>query len=333
MKTVGQALAEARLGKNITLAEAERETKIRSELLRALERDDFSGLPSSTYIKGFITLYGEFLGLESDNLLALFRRQHDEKDDAPLQLLPDLSSKGTPKWTITPGRAFGFGIAILVLGFLGYLLAQYQSFAAAPGIEIQSPGDMTKVNNGTIQVVGRTDRDATLKINGQLVELTPSGAFSVSVTLPDGTDVLTFSATNKLGRITTVSRTVTVQTAHSTTALGPSTASSSALPVVAGVATSSASLVPQQPTFSKSLNLIIKNSGSDFVHIKVSADGTSYDGYIGGGGTSQAFSSNTQIVLQTSNAGSTDVSVNGIDEGVLGNSGQNMTKTYTPSSH
>src|SRR5581483_74819 len=145
MKTVGQVLAAARTSKNITLAEAERATKIRIETLQALEADSFAGLSGPTYIKGFIKNYGDFLGLETGNLLALFRRQFDERKAAPLQILPDLSPKESPRLTLTPGRALGVGVTILVLGFMGYLLAQYNSFAAAPQLQIASPDDNLRV--------------------------------------------------------------------------------------------------------------------------------------------------------------------------------------------
>src|SRR2546429_3422028 len=236
MKTVGQALRNQRHKLNLTLVEAERATKIRAETLAAPEGDDFANLPSPTYIKGFIRNYGEFLGLDSGTLLALFRRQYDEGKTPTSKILPDLKPTNSPKVILTPKRLFVVGVAVLVLGFLGYLFAQYQSFAAAPALQVDSPGDKLKVNNGTVEVVGRTDPDATLSINGQSVDLTSSGAFSVSVTLPDGTTDLTIAATNKLGRVSSVKRTITVATVLANQPVGP-VASSSATPAVAAAST------------------------------------------------------------------------------------------------
>lgn len=322
MKTVGSVLAEERIRKNITLSEAERATKIRAETLQSIEADNFETLPGSTYIKGFIKNYGEFLGLDSANLLALFRRQFDEKKVSPLALLPDLTPKESPKLTLTPGRALGLGIAVLALGFMGYLLAQYNSFASAPGLQVSEPKENLRVNNGTVEVVGRTDRDATLKINGQQVQLTESGAFSVSVTLPDGVNDLTFSAVNKLGRVTTVKRSVTVESTQAAQPLGPTVATSSAQPVVAAAATTSA-------TPASGIHVTIK-IGPNAAYIKATVDNQPVSlERIFYPGTTQTFTAQNMITIKTGNAGSTEILVNGVSQGNLGEEAQVVTKTFT----
>ena len=325
MKTVGQALRQARKKLNITIAEAERATKIRAETLSALEADDFTKLSSPTYIKGFIRNYGEYLGLDSPTLLALFRRQYDEGKTQNSKILPDLKPKNSPRVILTPKRLFVIGISILVLGFLGYLFAQYQSFAAAPALQVQSPNDNLQVNNGTVSVVGRTDPDATLSINGQQVDLTASGAFSVSVTLPDGTTDLTIAATNKLGRVTTVKRTITVTTIASVQPVGP-TATSSATPSVAA-ASASASATPSAQPQGLNVTLHLGPSSAKLTHVIVQYDGNTYDGFISDGG-SKFFSAQNKIIIHTFDAGATDVNLNGVDLGHLGSPAQEITKEY-----
>lgn len=320
MKTVGQVLGEARTAKNITLSEAERATRIRAEVLQALEADNFSGLSGPTYIKGFIKNYGDFLGLDSSSLMALFRRQFDEKKAAPLQFLPDLSPKESPKLTLTPGRALGLGVAVLVLAFLGYLLAQYNSFAAAPQLVVSSPSDNLKVNNGTVEVVGRTDRDATLKINGQQVQLTESGAFSVSVTLPDGINDLTLSAINKLGKVTTVKKSVTVETTLAVAPLGPAVGG----PAVSTPTVAVAATVSAQPVSGLEVTLKI---GPNAAWVQVSSDGTSFEGILGAG-VSKTFRAQNKITVVTGNAGSTEVVLNGVSQGKLGAESEVVTKIY-----
>ncbi|KKQ08609.1 MAG: Transcriptional regulator, XRE family [Candidatus Daviesbacteria bacterium GW2011_GWB1_36_5] len=68
MRTVGQILKETREAKFYTLEEVEKATKIRVELLEALEEDNFSKLPPETFIQGFIKNYGKFLGLDANKL-------------------------------------------------------------------------------------------------------------------------------------------------------------------------------------------------------------------------------------------------------------------------
>jgi cytoskeleton protein RodZ len=322
MKTVGQVLAEARLARRVTLHEAERSTRIRAEILQQIEADNFAALKSPTYIKGFIKNYGQYLGLDTNNLLALFRRQFDESAAEPGEILPDFTPKESPRLTVTPSRVFGVGVTILVLGFLGYLLAQYQSFAAAPALAVSDPQDNIRVNNGTVEVVGRTDRDATLKINGQEVQLTESGAFSISVTLPDGINELTFSAINKLGRITNVKRTVTVETSQAREPLGPTGATQPVPtpPTVAAIATPSAK--PQGVE-------VILRIGPGAAWIEVQADGVKLTRLFTAGAT-QTFKAQDQITVRTGNAGSTEIVVNGQNLGKMGNELEVVTRTFTP---
>lgn len=324
MKTVGQILAEARASKGITFAEAERATKIRPEILQALEEDNFSTLPGPTYIKGFIKNYGEYLGLNMEHLQAILRRQYDSSAPRSGTFLPDFSPKKSPRFMVTPGRAMGLGVSILVLGFMGYLLAQYQSFAAAPLISLSEPSDNLRVTSGTVQVTGRTDRDAKLRINGQEVSLTESGAFSVSVTLPDGTTELTLSAENKLGKLTTMQRTVTVETAKSSEPLGPV---ASGGPITSPATSSSAKPAVAAATTTNLLEVTLK-IGPQAAWIRVESDATSFEGILGAG-VSKTFKAQDKITVRSGNAGSTEVIVGGVSQGKMGELSRVVTKTYT----
>ena len=62
--TLGQKLRAARLARGLSLDEAARATKIRAVRLAEIERDILSNCPSLTYARGFVTLYGELLGVD-----------------------------------------------------------------------------------------------------------------------------------------------------------------------------------------------------------------------------------------------------------------------------
>ena len=78
MKTVGQILREAREKQYISVAQAEKATKIRKRILEKLEGSDWKNLPSPTFVKGLLKNYGDFLGLDVKKLLDFFRREYDE---------------------------------------------------------------------------------------------------------------------------------------------------------------------------------------------------------------------------------------------------------------
>ena len=83
MRTVGQVLKEERERKFYTLEEIEKATKIRKELLEALEEGNYKKLPPPTFIQGFIKNYGKFLNLDTEKLLAIFRREFSDTKHPP----------------------------------------------------------------------------------------------------------------------------------------------------------------------------------------------------------------------------------------------------------
>ncbi len=65
MPTIGEILRTARHNKQATLEDASRATKIKVEILERLESDEFTGLGAPMYVKGFLKLYADYLGLDS----------------------------------------------------------------------------------------------------------------------------------------------------------------------------------------------------------------------------------------------------------------------------
>lgn len=82
MGMIGDLLRQAREKKGLSLREIEDETNMRWKYLEALENEDFEVIPGETYVKGFLRNYSAFLGLDSDQMLELYREKIDEKEKA-----------------------------------------------------------------------------------------------------------------------------------------------------------------------------------------------------------------------------------------------------------
>jgi cytoskeletal protein RodZ len=67
--TPGEILRAARLRRRLSLADAERATRIRAQYLQALEDDEPSALPPGVYARGFLRNYAIFLGVPPDQVL------------------------------------------------------------------------------------------------------------------------------------------------------------------------------------------------------------------------------------------------------------------------
>lgn len=74
VQTIGEMLRNARTKQNKTLEEISEELCIRKYYLNAIENMDFNNIPPMPYGLGFIRSYADFLGLNSDRIVASYRQ-------------------------------------------------------------------------------------------------------------------------------------------------------------------------------------------------------------------------------------------------------------------
>lgn len=208
MRTVGQMLKEEREKKLYTLDDVEKSTKIRKELLIALEADDFSKLPPSTFVQGFIKNYGRFLGLNEDKLLAVFRREFSDQKNPPKVLESWKNPLDNRKFYLTPTKLLSSVIVGVILLFFGYLWFEYRFLVGAPYLEVTQPADKVSVDATEVKVVGKTEPEAKVSINNQEVGVDFLGNFSEDIKVTESASTITITSISKTGKSTTVERTV-----------------------------------------------------------------------------------------------------------------------------
>jgi len=210
MRTAGEILSEKRAELDYSLEQIEKETKIRKRYLEAIEKNDFTILPESTVVKGFIRNYAQYLGLPPENVLAVFRRDFRENKKGqiiPRGMVEPLSEKGfywTPKLTLI------LFFSILIIGFGFFFFKQYLSFSSAPPLEVSSPLE-GQTYKDKIVVTGKTDKDATVKINGTLISITENGNFNEEIVLPQGENVVVVETSNRKGQKRVIERKIKVE--------------------------------------------------------------------------------------------------------------------------
>lgn len=208
MRTVGQILKEIREAKFYTLEDVEKHTKIRKELLEALESDDYEKLPPVTFIQGFIKNYGKFLNLDNEKLLAIFRRGFEAKLHPPMIMESFSNPINKSRFNITPYKVVVAAVVLAILGFFAYLWIEYRQFVGAPDLLINSPQDQQTVDLPSITVEGTTDPEVKVAINNQQVGVDESGKFHEEVKLSSSINTITITATGRFGQTAKVERTV-----------------------------------------------------------------------------------------------------------------------------
>lgn len=112
--SVGEILRRSRMHYNLSLSDIERELHIKPPQIEAIESDHFERLPGKVYAVGFIRSYSEFLGLDANKMVRLFKVQGARQAEDPVLNFPVCSSESKlpSAWVI----------ATSVLAFIGVLI-------------------------------------------------------------------------------------------------------------------------------------------------------------------------------------------------------------------
>ena len=114
METVGKYLKRERELRNISLQEISAATKIRENILKAIEEDRYDVLPTPVFVKGFLVAYVKHVGLDPRDVVLRY-----ESDLKELQGYEEngVSAQRKKGWN----RALLFGPIIVMVG-LGIIL-------------------------------------------------------------------------------------------------------------------------------------------------------------------------------------------------------------------
>lgn len=203
MKTIGSALKEARMRKRYSLSKVESLTRIKKEFIEAIENESWPSLPEYPVVVGFVKNISKALGLNEKSAVALFRRDYPPKI-LSVNPKPDVGGKfvWSPKLTFLVGIAT---VAVLILGYLGF---QYSKFVSAPSLVLYSPQDGEVIKEPKVNVKGKTDSEATVKVNNQPVIVSEDGEFEAQIEIFEGTTQIEAKATSRAGKETLLRRNI-----------------------------------------------------------------------------------------------------------------------------
>lgn len=126
-KQVGDILRNARLAQDKDLPQVGKALKIRQIYLSAIEDSRLQDLPGAAYAVGFVRAYADYLGLDSDHIVAQFKSESNALDSRAKLVFPE-----PPQASRIPGGALIFvALLLAVLVYAGWWYATYQS--PAPG--------------------------------------------------------------------------------------------------------------------------------------------------------------------------------------------------------
>ncbi len=168
-RRIGAILQEARKSRKLTIRDVAEETNISARYIEALENEDFNQFPGETYALGFLNNYADYLNLEKEELLDIFRGNQIDLNESPIKELTQPVSSFFRFFPFLLGRRFYFLLLLLLIvgavvffGLMDFRLLQH-SMSVSETVAYCT-GDR-EVQVITLPVVGSPPRSETLSLN------------------------------------------------------------------------------------------------------------------------------------------------------------------------
>lgn len=209
--SVGTRLARARRSFGLRVEEIAEDLKIRPDVLHAFERGTFCCIAEPVYRTLMIKTYAEYLGLDWTALSDVYAR---ESLYAPTPEREDTLATprvGRSEMVVAPRLMKHVLLSGAMIGACVYVMVLAAGALGRPALIVARPPDNFLSSTKTIRIEGTTAPDAALAINGQEVLKSKDGTFHQDVTLSEGVNSITVSASKKYSKESRVTRTVLYQ--------------------------------------------------------------------------------------------------------------------------
>jgi len=210
-ESVAEQLFKARQEKKIKLKDAAKKLNISCKYLKVLEKGEYNKLPTGVYGKNFLREYAVFLGLDSSELIKIFEQEINFQQNPTQQELFSKQRVKKREFLAVPKIVKGIIIVIITIIFFIYLGFSLKKIISPPILLIYSPIENVITKEKSISVIGQTDSEASVVINGERVLININGEFFKIVNLKNGINKITITARKKYSRDNTVVRQVLVK--------------------------------------------------------------------------------------------------------------------------
>ncbi len=215
--TVAEALIEVRQSLGLSQAEAARNSGVPKKYIQFLEGESMDSITADIYTHHKLRAYSRYLNLDEKKVLSAYRKENAMPETTvetrhatrwrkhPLKHIP------TTRLIVTP-RVIRTAIVITIaIGIGMFFVVRTQRMMAPPSINLVSPPDGLVTMEKSLTVMGRTEREVTLLVNGKPVYIDASGNFIDQLVLREGLNVIRVVAVRKHGQEAEITRRVIVK--------------------------------------------------------------------------------------------------------------------------
>ena len=198
MITAGEVLKNKRELLKKSLEKVSQDTKIQKRFLEYIENNQFDYFDSEVFLTGFIKIYAQYLDLDRNKILALYRRSNPNKpfpkDEEKGKKVFDNTKKGKKLNSLNPKTLLTTLLVLFLLLIVGYIGFQIYKFQSPPTLNITQPTDESEFTSEKIVIKGKTELETIVEVNGTAVEIDEEGNFEKEITLKEGSNIITVRA-------------------------------------------------------------------------------------------------------------------------------------------
>ena len=133
--SIGPKLRQARIDRSLSIEETAWRTRIRPDLLRALEDERFDAIGQQSFVRRHLSSYARFLGIDPAQVVEEFRSRQDEPEPSSIEELDRKNREAPkpkrPKWLIA---AVISGASLAVAASVGALGGQTERPSAKSSV-------------------------------------------------------------------------------------------------------------------------------------------------------------------------------------------------------
>lgn len=207
--SIGNYVKKIRQKRGLQLEDIAKKININSKYLEAIENGNYKELPKGIYSKIFFKKYINFLEIKHKNIINEFIKEQNRN----CNFESNIFFNRVVNWKNLlsfPKIIRNSLIFLLIVVCFVYLFIYFKNIFSPPFLEITSPEDNYIINEFYVDVVGQTNIESEVKINGQLILIDSDGHFSQKIHLKSGVNIVVITSKKKYSKENSIIRQVLV---------------------------------------------------------------------------------------------------------------------------
>ncbi|NCU44454.1 hypothetical protein EOM71_02120 [Candidatus Falkowbacteria bacterium] len=205
----GLIIKDRRLTKNWSALFCARRLKIKPEHIRAIENNDLGRLPVRINLVKILADYLQLLGFSKEEATPIISYWQKTDRSRKENFFGRHLVRRRDLWSC-PQIIRNSLVAIAIVVAVIYIVFSLKNIVAPPRLIITSPANDIATSQRQLWIIGQTEPEVQLEINGETLLSDRAGSFNQPINLRSGINNLNITAVKKYGGRTTVIRQIMV---------------------------------------------------------------------------------------------------------------------------